>query len=884
MSEQTAIAQPGSVQASGEVGAHNVIEAPEPPLRVAPRSSEALPGPGARGTIQDVVYRDVLIHTVSIQGTDSPWLNMLGVMDPFALWLDNGYVRSVLQAYQLVRCGLIITVRANLPGACFGAYNIQALCEGGKVLNGFEKDGPAVDSPWNSTQDVHGFLNVELSNMVQLELPFVSDLDAIPTYADVSDADTWPNLWRLLMFPMVAITSTVGTTAVGTVQFYARAMPGLEVFNPQLQGKKPSTGQYPAKTQGKVGQALSFAGQVTQKLGTIPALAPFAAPASAALAAATTLADMFGFTREAAPKEPSPYIARLFSSVAPVDTLDSSEIVGLFQGNAIGIGSEIGGGDGTDPMALSSLFERWTIVATFDYGSSSVAQTVIGQLPVTPFFANTTLGVRYLTTAGYVGLPFKYWRGTMEYLIYIPSNTTMQGAVQVAWVPSCTQNPSTSDPTEKLCNTVLDMRGTAAVHLVVGYSQAKPVLRVATLDGSDVIDSTVDNFANGCLYFRCIAPLTAPRSGAYATRIVVLARAGDDMVFGAPSIGMRYFGDEIYVRNIAQQAFPEEIDEQPLVPKAPYNTVATNFGEQFLSLRALMQKFTSFSLFQMGGNNSAAFYAPHFPPAPGDWDGLTDDPVYTLGGNWVGNNRVPFNWYGWCIAPFVGVRGSTRWKLLAIEASSENSSLETVITVSAAPFVNEGPNPVNGAQWAYNREGVWGGALATNVFPHLDQQPCSQHAGAEFTLPYYYDRKYVLTRDRINMGGDIGPTMRIDLLWVTGLGGQYIGNSDVRTNLNAMLDVYVAAGPDVSVNRFRRIPGLLTSIEGAALERGSGKIGMLFGQEPGSMPSVRTTAQLPVARKRSMTRTRDVVPFAMTDPTQGSLPTTVEATPHDDDL
>lgn len=78
-----------------------------------------------------------------------------------------------------------------------------------------------------------------------------------------------------------------------------------------------------------------------------------------------------------------------------------------------------------DPAALSSIFRRWTCYKIFSWAGSSASGTRLLHLDVTPGLAmlagatgdGTHDNVRFFSTAGYVGLPFNWWRGDMEIMV-----------------------------------------------------------------------------------------------------------------------------------------------------------------------------------------------------------------------------------------------------------------------------------------------------------------------------------------------------------------------------------------------------------------------------------------------------------------------------------
>lgn len=166
-----------------------------------------------------VFDRDVLIATFAIASTDTKNVNLTGDFDLWHEYLASPQIVAYCSSFKQLSCDLIVTCRMIGPGSCYGVYNIQALCDGGPVLAGTEQDGATVDDYHNSTQDVHGFMNVDLRNDVVFELPWESNLDSIiinPLTAEIK-------CWRLLIWALAPIQNTLSATvAQGTIQVYAR--------------------------------------------------------------------------------------------------------------------------------------------------------------------------------------------------------------------------------------------------------------------------------------------------------------------------------------------------------------------------------------------------------------------------------------------------------------------------------------------------------------------------------------------------------------------------------------------------------------------------------------------------------------------------------------
>jgi len=535
---------------------------------------------------------------------------------------------------------------------------------------------------------------------------------------------------------------------------------------------------------------MKVSGGLASLSAAFPVISEFALPAAAGLAALSSVAASFGFTREAMPKEPRTTMRRLTSSLAQVDGVDTGEVVGLLSSNATTIDPSPGGGTLVDQISFASLFERWTIIDVFDVTDTS--SNVLFRVAVTPFYAASTLGVRYHTVAGYVGLPFNFWRGDMEYLIYIPSSSNFQGSLQVCWDPK----PSNvgffpSDPTHRLSNVMISLNGSSQTILRVSPSLETPAFESYPLVQANL--PTDRTRANGQLVFYVNTPLTGPKAGPYSVRVVIMARAGANMKFGAPrnfintpaSIGPLSTKLTFQAGQLGRTSGVGEVREMnaSLVDGEEYPVCEVLFGEDIESVRALCQKFSPYYETTPPAG-SVVWVCSHLPPPPKTY--VTVPPFRYTNANILAPTVMQWTYLAYYAMLFVGVRGSTRLKQFGRAAD---------VTIIAFPLPLFDPS-----FFAMSINSNLGSVIAGRpLVTHFDQQDCVAANGAEWTMPYYYNKKFLRPRYAPNLANINQVDARADALGVfyTTVGA---GNNGY---------VAVAGGSDFTATRFRRVPGLL---------------------------------------------------------------------------
>lgn len=746
-------------------------------------------------TADAILLREHLIHTLTVNGTEIYNANLFGAFDPFNALLAQTKVQDAIKHFAYIRGDIVVTARITPPGSCFGAMVFSAICEGGldfipnNTVNVDLADDLVRDSLFTSFNDMYQMINFEQASTVSLELPFVYHSHYVPTAA----SSRW--MWRLQLQSLVPLQSTISTTAVAEIKVYASMKPGYELAMPIYQAKRPvsNTAGLNPKKKGAVSDVASqVAGLANSVAGYVPALAPFATPVAVGASAISAVASFFGFTRETSFNPPEPVVHRLFSSSTLVDGVDTGDALVSLTGASLSIDPAIGEGEHDDLMCFESLRQRWGCVSAFTLTTASPSGNMIYSLPVSPSYAGGTLGIAYLTPGGYFGLPFNYWRGGMEYLIYIPSSPNMRGMLQICYNPGIDVGPFphvASDPTGSVHTVSLDLSGTQQHLIQVPY--ASPDICKENLVIVDGINYGRNlRYANGSLDFYLSAAWVAPRAGVVSTRVIILARPMSDMVFSDPRTTIPGRGN--IVNAICYQSTIDEsvsMIETTLLGQAleqEFNLGASATTEVAPSARALVQKLTK--IYSRSGipedqtkPNFRLVQAlnPMTDIGATTWMIAGDVPDVT-----VNVAPMPFSWYKYYTMLFVGVRGGTRAKI--------------VVRNEEVPYTH---GSVTGTQSPNARLNV----QTTSSFGtiHSGYQLSSYENAVEFAFPYVSDRLYLNPR--------VFNTAATSLSGPNAARGQRLISVTGGAEVHPDWDLLYAGSSDCSVTRFRRVPGLVAA-------------------------------------------------------------------------
>jgi hypothetical protein len=762
--------------------------------------------------LNNFMSRFVELNTWVLAGDDSS-MDILDKFDPWDLFLSKLTVQDKLANYTFFRGTLELTFSVVVTPFTYGAYCVSALPVGMEESTGTATqtlEGDNTLFPENMMQVDHwAMIDCAASENVVMQLPWLwpYDWDTISNKA--------ANMWQVNLCCIQAIKSALDASdGSGYIKCFGRLLPGYELAIPRFQGLRgghlvqseathkhmPKEHAKLAKPKHKVSDVANTIGDVASKLTGIPVIGGMAATAATAAHTVGKLASIFGFSRDSDEQTPSVMMMRSVSNVAHTEGSDPSAFASFTLAPEITIDPTLVGGPSEDPASFASLFSRWTYVATFDWNTTNASGDLLATFPVSPFYStagnlNSAGHGLSLPVAGYVGLPFSYWRGDMEYRFIIPTGKPHRGTLQVFWQTTDAAVPD--DVTNITLNTIMDVTTGSHHDFTVGFAREKPYLRTYMLD-DQIIIQPVAAAANGRIRIRVINPLVAPSSTA-GTSIYVFARAKENMRFSVPRNTLDYpyppSGEEGYqvydwttaIWQLQGADGDEEIREavsHVLVPPTPvYPASELFFGEDISSVRALLQKPSRW-LWPL--NEDGTPIGP-FPQMAVPQLGFLCKPDYVTFDAELQANcdttcafQSPFTWQGWYRVLFAGIACSERYKFFS----------NNLGWYSAAPSVL----------------GVLGWDSQSRFPETLAPVTANGPAyGAECTVPYFNPRKFLKGRTFYatadNSSGHTTTNERFNTLMLN----LFNDSPDTQSV------IYHSYGPDIRLTTFYQVPRIVST-------------------------------------------------------------------------
>jgi hypothetical protein len=702
-------------------------------------------------TLDMFLTRPVEIANVVVSNGDTPMFP-LTVLDPITLMFTNVAVQEKIKNFTYYRGTVQVIVRIAVPPGTYGLYMVSAMPRNNAVAASLISDYLVTE---NVLQPIHVVIDIAKCTEAVLQLPWIYDRDF--------SLITVTSLWDLFFTCYQPIaTGIAGAFTTGNMKVYVNFLDDYKLVVPHYQGKlenndalkKFAPKVHKAIGNGQGSKLMGVIENIASQAKGIPIIGAMASTVEMTAGVAKNILSYFGFTRHSNQLMPIPITMRSVTNVANCDGNDASEVAALMRSNTLSVDPMLIGGNEEDLLSNNYLFSKFTLVSVIPWSTASGSGTVLGSVPVTPSFHRRDATLRrHFTTAGFIGLPFEYWRGSMEYLIMIPVSVFHRGTLQILW--SQDNFSLTADPTNVTFNYVYNVAADENQILTIDYVKSEPMAQNRIISGTDTISPL--GVANGAIVFRVVNPLLAQAAVA-STNIYVFARAGPDMEFSKPRdlfIADDGLGAVVSYSVYSDLAIQGALGDGPVLETSTPLVVSKNnypidlicMGERFESLRALIQKPCKINSIAspIGG---AFLLKPYL--------------YYRPGFNITGTEYSPTTYASYYLSFYIGVSGSERWKFIGDANSAYIGASRTESTGS------------------------------TLIFPtFLD--PISyvgSNRGMEFLIPYYYPKKFITPL--ISGTGAVNST-RI-----------------ATTNTTACRYLtYYSMGPDVKVIGFRQVPSLL---------------------------------------------------------------------------
>jgi len=706
-------------------------------------------------SLSNWLQRPILYQSVTITTVGSGYGTLIHSFYPWDSFLSSTQVADKTKNYMYIRGTIQVICVVSVPGSCYGRC----------VLSAIPQTGPVVGSVIAENIDFYRCLQVDhceqidfsQSNSVVLQLPFIWPYDIGACKSDL--ARYIGQMWKVSLISIGPLRMAGGLSTSANVKFYLNCLDDVELTVTRYQGRNKLKANDALKShapkihdmigEGRGSKIASAIGDAADVLSKVPMIGGAASVVSGVAHTAADVLGWFGFSRENREDTPSSFIQRNITNMAQIDTVANADVSSLCRDNKISVDPTLVSSDVEDVAAFSSLCARWTFVGVTTWDPTAVSFTDLLTIPITPFYTPTS-GLNYtLSPAGFIGLPFEYWRADTEFKVVVPISNFHRGTLQMIWAPYGTTVPA-GDCTGVVVNEIVDIQPGEDYHFKIGFAKDTPYCSSRIYN--DLILIPPVDATNGFFIIRILNPLVSTAS-TDSTKVSVFVRHSN-VQFALPRDCTWFpIADNTLVFDSLRDRITLQgktigegsgivTREYTLYPDSNVSASALSdlyTGETVLSVRGLMQKLSQYTTL------SARTAVPGFSLIP--------------------RTSVPFTWAGYYSSMFTGIACSERWAIPACSASNQSFGAARL--------------PI----------GSFGITSATPTMAPMSTSTTGNQ-GMEFLIPYYTPRKF---ERPWNYGSTSTETVTLSF-------------NNVSLGTMATYNRYYSFGPDIRLAGFRMLP------------------------------------------------------------------------------
>jgi hypothetical protein len=295
-----------------------------------------------------------------------------------------------------------------------------------------------------------------------------------------------------------------------------------------------------ANKSGIVSGPATTVAKVSNALGVIPAIKPFAMATSTVATAVAGAAKSMGYCRPPVTKNPDPMRPIPTSQFATTNTPDTAIKLTVDDKQELSIDPRIAGVGPEDPMSIREIAKRETYLTKFKWDIGTAPETLLWNARIDPVTWAENAGPPtsfHFPSCAMAALPFKYWTGTMKFRFQIVCSAFHKGRLKFVYDPQfLASNEYNTNYLE-----IVDIADTQDFTIEVGNGQSTTLLdhHLPGLDSVTQMYSTTpyasQEEGNGVIGVYVVNELTTPNSTVNNDiEINVFVSMGDDFEVFVP--------------------------------------------------------------------------------------------------------------------------------------------------------------------------------------------------------------------------------------------------------------------------------------------------------------------------------------------------------------
>lgn len=563
----------------------------------------------------------------------APTLSFYEEINPWSLYFENPRVINRINNFYMMRAKLHVKILINGNGFYFGKLlaNYRPLHLSDDLT--LDRGLVPVDNI-AASQRPHVYIDPTDSTGGDLILPFVYPYNglSIPLAA-------WREMGRLSIRELTPLKHSNGATTPITITVFAWA----EDVSLSVPTNADSTAlsnqctyelldpQADEYGTGPISRPAAITANWMGKLRNAPVIGMYARATELAASAVSGIAQIFGYSRPAVLNDIVPYRPTYVGNMANTNMPDSTTKLSLDAKQEITIDPRTMGLSGVDEMTIASIAGRESYLTSFTWTVDTAPRFAPGSFlwgsHVSPVLwaehINGTNREFHFPACAFAALPFKHWRGTMNFRFQIVASSFHKGRLQISY------DPFNRIGSQWELNTnysrIVDIAEEKDFTVSIGWGSLHPYCEHLEPNGTVLVQppygpNTTDvpsvnpvNQTNGFIGVKIINSLAVPDSLVdNDVTINVFVSMGDDFeVFNPSAQSLQpwtiFPSEQLDTQSELLDCQSEMLDESVAEPSAPMNQQVDEsmlasidltdgmssicFGEKIVSFRQCMKRY-----------------------------------------------------------------------------------------------------------------------------------------------------------------------------------------------------------------------------------------------------------------------------------------------------
>lgn len=725
--------------------------------------------------------------------------------NPWALWLENPRIANRISNFANFAGNLHLKVVINGNPFYWGGAQLTYMpggVPGDDIgLNPFYRaDAAYYGDKMTASQRLKIMIDPTLSQGGEMILPFFWAHDMFDLVAGDKDelGECWLTDLGTLRHP--TLTDNIALTVFAWCDDIKLSSP----TKGNIAGLLPQMGKADEYEAGPVEKMAATISKVSGTLSKVPGLGNYAMASKVGADLIGKGAHALGLSRPRQIENTMNYRLVQTGELALTDAFDTSQSLALTAKREVTIDPTTTGSQDVDELSFDFFRTRESLVGTFPWNVSNVADDILYSTPVTPIqafvapraFPPSTTGVT-MAPVSFMTIPFDLWRGTLRFRLQIMSSSFHKGRLLLVWDPRAVAG---SPEVQVQRSIVLDIGDKRDYTFDIGWGNDAPGLTTGPSFASNFPTATTWRTDGN------IAPLLDTSNGSFSVFVLnrlthssgstdpieinmymsspdltVWSPNSDNFKFNTPMLqpqeGLVPQGGEVEVAQASSNITDGEA-QATVAPTVDEKLELVLHGDSVESFRSLIKRFTLFEDCSVTGTGSL-YRVMYF-----------DRMIYPIfRGVQTGTDLdVPTTMHAMLASVFRGWRGGMRYKFYPYRfpALEANGPIRTIMSVSRGSGGRTDAT-ANGNYVLYDRS--FNGLILTSGV---------QGDILEFEVPWYAQRWFEKNVQR-NTNTSRGVSFRVQ---VEGFFGTEIANFSGK--------LYGAAADDFNFFMFVGVPTYYT--------------------------------------------------------------------------